>query len=102
MAPMGQLVVSTGDLPSRLNVWINRKSFAELQSSTKDDSPSSYYPRPNMQDTYVAPRNETEQSVAEIWQQMLGIERVGVEDNFFNLGGHSLLATRLVGRLRPV
>jgi amino acid adenylation domain-containing protein len=45
---------------------------------------------------YVAARNPTEAVVAGIWEQVLGVERVGVEDNFFELGGHSLLATRVI------
>ncbi|WP_332728251.1 amino acid adenylation domain-containing protein [Pseudomonas sp. ESBL9] len=48
---------------------------------------------------YVAPRNETEKVLCEIWQNLLGVERVGVTDNFFQLGGHSLTATRLVSRV---
>ena len=51
---------------------------------------------PDMAVEYVAPRNETEQALARIWQELLGIERVGVYDNFFELGGHSLLAMRVV------
>src|SRR5205807_4725984 len=44
---------------------------------------------------YVAPRDENERLLAEIWQRLLGVEPVGVDDDFIELGGHSLLATRL-------
>jgi amino acid adenylation domain-containing protein len=53
-----------------------------------------------MQAEYVAPQTDTEQKLAVIWQQLLGVERVGRHDNFFTLGGHSLLATRLATCVR--
>jgi amino acid adenylation domain-containing protein len=53
-------------------------------------------------DRYVAPRTPMEEVLAEIWAEVLGIERVGVEESFFELGGHSLLATRVLSRIRTV
>ncbi|HEU0301354.1 MAG TPA: amino acid adenylation domain-containing protein, partial [Longimicrobium sp.] len=49
---------------------------------------------------HVAPRTQTEQVLAELWTELLGVERVGVADGFFELGGHSLLATRLGSGVR--
>ncbi len=47
-----------------------------------------------------APRDAAETAVAQIWSELLGVERLGIHDNFFELGGHSLLATQVVSRLR--
>jgi amino acid adenylation domain-containing protein len=52
------------------------------------------------QRAYVAPRTPIEETVAEIWTEVLGVGRVGVDDDFFALGGHSLLATQIVARVR--
>ncbi len=51
-------------------------------------------------DEYVAPITVTERRMAELWQKLLHVERIGMHDNFFDLGGHSLLATQLVSRFR--
>ncbi|QBD77236.1 amino acid adenylation domain-containing protein [Ktedonosporobacter rubrisoli] len=48
----------------------------------------------------VAPRNALEESIAAIWQDILRVESISIEDNFFEIGGHSLLATRIVARIR--
>ena len=52
--------------------------------------------------SFVAPRTETEKTVAEAWSAVLNVQGIGVHDDFFQLGGHSLLATRVVSRLRSV
>ena len=51
---------------------------------------------------FVAPRNSTEQVLADIWGEILHLKDVGVHDNFFELGGHSLLATQLVSRVQAL
>ncbi|MFE9851466.1 amino acid adenylation domain-containing protein [Streptomyces sp. NPDC005576] len=56
--------------------------------------------RPALREAYVAPRTEAEELVADIWREVLGIDRVGAMDDFFDLGGHSLLATRVIARIR--
>jgi amino acid adenylation domain-containing protein/thioester reductase-like protein len=56
--------------------------------------------RPDLSESYVGPVTETEKSLSEIMVDLLGIDRVGLHDNFFALGGHSLLATRLASRIR--
>jgi amino acid adenylation domain-containing protein len=56
--------------------------------------------RPELDESFIAPRGPLEATIANIWVEILHLERVGVRDNFFSLGGHSLLATRVVNRVR--
>ncbi|HEV2736190.1 MAG TPA: amino acid adenylation domain-containing protein, partial [Longimicrobiaceae bacterium] len=56
--------------------------------------------RPELEAGFTAPRTETERLLAEVWQWVLRVERVGVEDDFFQLGGDSILAIRVVSRAR--
>ncbi|HEU5124960.1 MAG TPA: amino acid adenylation domain-containing protein [Verrucomicrobiae bacterium] len=56
--------------------------------------------RPELSQKYVAPRTPIEEVIASIWGEVLGINRVGIHDNFFDLGGHSLLATQVISRMR--
>jgi acyl carrier protein len=62
--------------------------------------PAPTHSRQALEQEYVAPRNETEQALVAIFEEVLGVEKVGVEDNFFLLGGHSLSATQVITRLR--
>jgi acyl carrier protein len=56
--------------------------------------------RPELVVRYVAARTEAEAALVQIWEEVLGLDQVGVEDNFFDLGGHSLLATQVISRVR--
>jgi amino acid adenylation domain-containing protein/FkbH-like protein len=56
--------------------------------------------RPDLGSPFVAPRTPMEEVIAHIWEQVLGLEGIGVDDNFFDLGGHSLLATQVISQIR--
>jgi hypothetical protein len=57
------------------------------------------HPRPSLPTPYVGPASDAEKAICAIWEEMLGIERVGINDNFFDLGGHSLLAIQVMSRV---
>ncbi|GAA1299942.1 beta-ketoacyl synthase N-terminal-like domain-containing protein [Saccharothrix xinjiangensis] len=61
---------------------------------------SAFNERPALGTEYVVPRDELEDAVAKLWAEVLGLDRVGAHDDFFDLGGESLLAMQLVARLR--
>lgn len=75
--------------------------YLPLSSNGKIDRKA--LPEPNIEaqfvSQYVAPRNETEEILVEIWAEVLGLEQVGIHDNFFELGGHSLLVTQILSRI---
>ncbi|NET72739.1 MAG: amino acid adenylation domain-containing protein [Sphaerospermopsis sp. SIO1G2] len=56
--------------------------------------------RPDLEVSYVAPGNEIEEKLAAIWTELLGLDAVGINDNFFGLGGHSLIVTQMLSRVR--
>jgi amino acid adenylation domain-containing protein len=58
--------------------------------------------RSTLFEAFAAPRTPTEELLADIWASVLGVEAVGIHDNFFDLGGHSLVAVRVMSRLRKV
>ncbi|HVR95833.1 MAG TPA: amino acid adenylation domain-containing protein, partial [Thermoanaerobaculia bacterium] len=95
-----QIAVSPRDLPALLE---QRELPALLRPAASPERPeipgAAHAPA---RDAYVAPTGALELQVAEIWQQVLGVERVSAADSFFELGGHSLLALQLMARLRHV
>jgi len=96
---LNQIIVSSGDLQSRANQW-NIPEPSLVSEGLKKLELFSLYARPNLSNPYIAPRNDVEQAIATIWQQVLGIDRVGIYDNFFELNGDSLLATQTIARIR--
>ena len=76
-------------LPLTPNGKLNRKALPAPDQS-----------RPELADSFVAPRTPSEEMLAKIWCEVLNFDRVGINDNFFELGGHSLLATQVVSRIR--
>jgi amino acid adenylation domain-containing protein len=56
--------------------------------------------RPNLATPYVAPETDVARSIARVWEEILGVEGIGIHDDFFDLGGHSLLLTQVLSRVR--
>jgi len=96
-----QIVISTGSLQTRLEKWI---AFTKLEKPEVALPALGFsdHSRPDLQTSYVPPRNETEQQIATIWQGLLGIDQIGVHDNFFALGGDSLLIIYLIANAKAV
>ena len=80
-------------LPANANGKVDRKALAALAARAVAEEGAG-------EREGTAPRTETERAVAAIWRELLGRERIGVEEDFFALGGHSLLVTQLASRLR--
>jgi amino acid adenylation domain-containing protein len=81
-------IIELESLPLTRNGKIDRRALAEIDPEAAENQ------------EYVAPRTVMEESLAAIWQELLGVEQVGIRDNFFGLGGHSLLAIRVVTAIR--
>lgn len=77
-------------LPLTPNGKVDRRALAPPDISEEQDK------------VFVAPRSALEKMVADLWAEVLGVERVGVHDDFFELGGHSLIGTQLMSRVRAL
>lgn len=95
-----QVIISTKELTPIIEQMRNLQPMNSLQQMAGGDLSGARHERPDLGIEYVAPRNEVEQTIAEIWQNLLGITEIGIHDNFFSLGGHSLLAIRIIAQLR--
>jgi acyl carrier protein len=95
-----QVVVSTQDLQMHIEGSKNHTVSNILKEAKNLRGSQALYPRPILGSSYVAPTNDRERKIAEIWQELLGVDQIGIQDSFFELGGHSLLATQLFSRIR--
>jgi len=96
---LSQVLVLTLDLQAAFAQWHSLTSSDFLEKIYQNQN-RSVYPRPNLRTPYVAPRDETEKRIAEIWAGSLAIEKVGIHDHFLELGGNSLLGVLIISRLK--
>lgn len=114
VVPAHQPAPTTGELRAWLkerlpeymvpSAWVHLEHLPLTPSGKLDRAslPEPERGRPDLASLFVAPRTAIEEMLAEIFADILGLERTGIDDNFFELGGHSLLATRVVTRIRKV
>src|ERR1043166_8708533 len=76
------------EMPLTANGKVDRKKLPDPEGGDRQT-----------QVEYVAPRNETEEKLVLMWQEILGKERIGVKDDFLAIGGHSLKAVQLISRI---
>lgn len=99
MPTTGNLVVSPEPLADG---WNKLEAALAQAGGPESPGPISNYPRPNLRVAYAAPATETEQTIAQLWTDLLGVREIGIHDNFLELGGDSLMATRLISRMKDV
>jgi acyl transferase domain-containing protein/acyl carrier protein len=95
----GPIIISPADVQARIDRLLRSETPRATDALATAESAGSYA-RPGLSNEYVAPRNELERALVEIWQRLFGIETVGIQDNFFALSGDSLLAIQLVAQLQ--
>jgi acyl carrier protein len=98
---LSQVIVSTRELRERIEEQSSLGADFLLKGMEEFSLPAvKQHPRPALENEYVAPRSESERMFADIWQKILGIDRVGIHDNFFDLGGASLQSLQVVGKAK--
>jgi thioesterase domain-containing protein/NAD(P)-dependent dehydrogenase (short-subunit alcohol dehydrogenase family)/acyl carrier protein len=87
-----QVIVSSLDVPGLITQTDRLIATQEREHTT--------FTRPKLESEFIAPRDDIERTLAGIWQELLGVNEVGIHDNFFELGGHSLIAVRLFAKIK--
>ena len=94
-----RLVLSTGSLDERI---AERQQQIRRRGESGPQGVRSRHQRPDLSTPFAAPESELEKRIAEVWQDFLGIEGLGIDDNFFDLGGDSFVAVQVATRLKEV
>jgi acyl carrier protein len=97
---LAQVAVSRRDFQARIDESFTVKTLDELDATLKMDEAREVHARPALAGAYVGPRDETERKIAKVWQEILGLDQVGIHDNFFDLGGNSLIGLKVISRVK--
>ncbi len=89
--------------PQKQVLTSSEKGTEQQQENSKIvESNIQNFARPNLRNAYMAPSNEIERTIADLYQELLGIEQVGIHDNFFEMGGNSLIGIQLLSQIRKL
>ena len=100
MQEHAQIVVSTKELRVAIaEATKNKPLTAILETTSHSTGPEGMHPRPEIETPFAPANNEFEKSIAAVWQNILGIEKVGIHDNFFELGGDSVQAIQIIAQM---
>lgn len=97
-----QVIISTKDIEEAILEagYVNR--IKDDIVADESDVNKALHPRPELESEYVAPKSENEKRIAKVWERLLGIEGVGIYDEFFELGGDSLLLVQLHSKIKEM
>ncbi len=94
-----QLVVSSQDLDALIESTRPAEPW-ETDGEAEDEGGAVKVTRPNLATPFAPPETDLQKTVTKVWEEILGVEGIGVNDDFFDLGGHSLLLTQVLSRVR--
>ena len=83
-------------------VWLDELPLTPNGKINRRALPAPEIVRPDLEERYIAPRDDIEVALVELWQEVLGVNPIGVRDDFFDLGGHSLKATQVLAKVRGI
>lgn len=98
--PLPQVIVSTCSFQAVMDQHSSLNHPEMIDEYTANRKAAMLHPRPELETTYTAPQNRVEKTLANIWSDLLGVEKIGRDDNFFDLGGDSVVSIQIIVRAR--